>query len=76
MSHTPGPPIHHFDLYRLSGEADLQRVGWSESRGSAICLVEWPDLLGDQTPQERLDITISIADEVSPAVDAPCSTGA
>lgn len=59
-----GLPIHHFDLYRLSGALDLQRIGWAKSLQTAICLVEWPDVLGDQLPEERLDIRIGIANQV------------
>lgn len=59
-----GPPIHHFDLYRLNGALDLQRIGWAQSLQAAVCLVEWPDVLGDHLPSERLDIRIDVADEV------------
>jgi tRNA A37 threonylcarbamoyladenosine biosynthesis protein TsaE len=59
-----GPPIHHFDLYRLNGALDLQRIGWAQSLQTAVCLVEWPGVLGDHLPSERLDICIAVAAEV------------
>ncbi len=61
-----GAPIHHFDLYRLSRPLDLQRVGWADSVRSAVCLVEWPDRLGEQCPPEHLALTICILEQVPP----------
>lgn len=58
-----GPPVHHFDLYRLDRALDLQRIGWAQSVKEAICLVEWPDVLGDQLPTEHLDISLSIIEQ-------------
>ena len=41
-----GPPIHHFDLYRLQGGApDLARLDLPASFAQAVCLVEWPERL-------------------------------
>lgn len=37
------PPVHHFDLYRLAGEDDLESVGFRESLPEAIVIVEWPE---------------------------------
>lgn len=54
-----GPPVHHYDLYRLPPNADLERLGWASALPHVISLVEWPDRLGQQLPNERLDIHFS-----------------
>jgi tRNA threonylcarbamoyladenosine biosynthesis protein TsaE len=52
-------PVFHMDLYRLSGEDDVEASGlleYFEQQG--VCVVEWPDRLGSLTPDSRLDIHI------------------
>ncbi len=52
-------PVFHMDLYRLSGEDDVEASGlleYFEQQG--VCVVEWPDRLGSLTPDSRLDIQI------------------
>lgn len=51
---------HHFDLYRLSGPADLGELGWEEAR-EGIVLVEWPNRLGALRPEGREVLTLSLA---------------
>jgi len=46
-------PVHHFDLWRLSGPDALDELGWDEARDD-IVLVEWPDRLGNLRPAEAL----------------------
>ena len=37
-------PVHHFDLYRIADEADLESIGFLEFAGTnAISLIEWAD---------------------------------
>jgi tRNA threonylcarbamoyladenosine biosynthesis protein TsaE len=40
-----GYQAHHFDLYRLSGPAEVAELGWDDARRGLV-LVEWPDRLG------------------------------
>lgn len=54
----PAGPAHHFDLWRLSGPAELRELGWEEAR-AGIVLVEWPDRLGPLAPPEALRIALS-----------------
>ena len=49
--------IWHADLYRLSGPDDIIELGLDEAMTSAICLIEWPDRLGDLTPETALNLT-------------------
>jgi tRNA threonylcarbamoyladenosine biosynthesis protein TsaE len=52
----PGPhaEIWHADLYRLTQPGELVELGLTEAFETAICLVEWPDRLGDLAPGTAL----------------------
>ncbi|CAM9532477.1 unnamed protein product [Chrysoparadoxa australica] len=56
--------LHHMDLYRLAGPSDLRILGIPEVFSNTACLIEWPDRLGDLTPEERLDVTIDVLGEM------------
>jgi hypothetical protein len=61
-----GPPIHHFDLYRLEPGPGMGRLDLGTSFSSAVCLVEWPErLAAGDVPQQRLELRIDIVGEVS-----------
>lgn len=66
----PGPPVHHFDLYRLGGAADLGRLQLGETLGATLSLVEWAERLGAAAPPERLDLRFIML----PDVRAPAGT--
>ena len=51
--------IWHADLYRLNGPADVDELGLWEAFDSAICLIEWPDRLGDYTPRNALTLSLA-----------------
>ena len=41
-----GPGVDHIDLYRCTGEADLEEIGFEEMlASSSIKLIEWPQRL-------------------------------
>lgn len=46
--------VLHADLYRLTDPRDLDDIGLTDSLGVAICLIEWPDLLGRDAPRDAL----------------------
>lgn len=46
----PGFEIWHADLYRLSGQGDLDELGLDHALGHALCLIEWPDRLAAPPP--------------------------
>jgi len=52
--------VHHFDLWRLDGPRGLGELGWDEAR-DGIVLVEWPDRLGPDVPEDALTLTLAIA---------------
>lgn len=41
-----GIEIWHADLYRLGSVHELEELSLQEAMGSALCLIEWPELLG------------------------------
>ncbi len=55
--------IWHADLYRLGHPDEVVELGLEEAFDRAICLVEWPDRLGGQAPQNALMIRLSAAGE-------------
>jgi len=46
--------IWHADLYRLTHPDEVEELGLTEAFTEAICLVEWPDRLGDIVPAGAL----------------------
>jgi tRNA threonylcarbamoyladenosine biosynthesis protein TsaE len=55
-------PIYHFDLYRLKSPDELLNIGYQEYLyGEGLVIIEWPEKAGDELPQDRLDIYISIS---------------
>jgi tRNA threonylcarbamoyladenosine biosynthesis protein TsaE len=55
--------IWHADLYRLSDVDETYELGLIDAFEEAICLIEWPDRLGDEAPQNALHITLAAQDE-------------
>ncbi|MGH1330070.1 MAG: tRNA (adenosine(37)-N6)-threonylcarbamoyltransferase complex ATPase subunit type 1 TsaE [Paracoccaceae bacterium] len=51
--------IWHADLYRLSSPHEAIELGLEDAFESAICLVEWPDRLGELAPETALHFEIS-----------------
>ncbi|UWP98471.1 tRNA (adenosine(37)-N6)-threonylcarbamoyltransferase complex ATPase subunit type 1 TsaE [Aliiroseovarius crassostreae] len=54
--------IWHADLYRLTHPDEVDELGLIDAFDDAICLVEWPDRLGDLTPEGALLIDWSTTD--------------
>ena len=48
--------IWHCDLYRLTHPDDVLELGLDDAFETAICLIEWPDRLGDTAPQNALTL--------------------
>lgn len=46
--------VWHADLHRLSGPEEIGELGLDLAFETAICLVEWPDRLGDLAPRDAL----------------------
>lgn len=55
-----GRTIYHFDLYRLRNEKEVFDIGAEEYFDSnELCLVEWPEKLGNLTPAHHFKIRIT-----------------
>ena len=49
--------LHHFDLYRVETEDELEEIGAEELfEGQGICLVEWSNRFTESLPEDRLEI--------------------
>ncbi len=58
-----GTQIWHADLYRLSTTDELYELGLDQAFEEAICLIEWPERLGDLQAENPLHLTLDIIDE-------------
>lgn len=54
---APDFAVAHFDLWRLDGPGALTELGWDEARDGVV-IVEWPDRLGDQRPENAQVIAL------------------
>lgn len=59
---TDDAEIWHCDLYRLSHPDEALELGLDEAFDTAICLIEWPDRLGDARPKDALTLSFSAGD--------------
>ncbi|MFA6423445.1 MAG: tRNA (adenosine(37)-N6)-threonylcarbamoyltransferase complex ATPase subunit type 1 TsaE [Patescibacteria group bacterium] len=55
----------HADLYRLENSSELENIGISEYIGKpdTICVIEWPEKIEKQLPNETIKIYFSHIDE-------------
>lgn len=69
---APDGDIWHCDLYRLTHPDEALELGLDEAFETAICLIEWPDRLGDAVPKGALTLQFAAKDtahEVALVVD-------
>jgi len=52
--------IHHMDLYRLPSGCDLGMLGIPGIFSTCLCIIEWPQRMGDKMPAEYLEIEMTI----------------
>ncbi|WP_043919663.1 tRNA (adenosine(37)-N6)-threonylcarbamoyltransferase complex ATPase subunit type 1 TsaE [Jannaschia aquimarina] len=57
---TAGPEIWHADLYRLTDPSEIDELGLLPAFDDAICLIEWPDRLGDLRPSDAIEIALDM----------------
>ncbi len=53
---SPRFPIAHFDFYRLTGEGELEEIGFGEALRDGIAVVEWPERAEGVLPSSRWEI--------------------
>ncbi|MEM9228064.1 MAG: tRNA (adenosine(37)-N6)-threonylcarbamoyltransferase complex ATPase subunit type 1 TsaE [Pseudomonadota bacterium] len=59
QTYRAGPlEIWHADLYRLGDASELVELGLDEAFASVLALIEWPDRLGEMTPQRSLTLDL------------------
>jgi len=51
--------IWHADLYRLTDPVEIYELGLADAFCDSICLIEWPERLGDLQPAAPLTIHLS-----------------
>lgn len=53
--HCQALQIHHFDLYRIQDEAELEYIGFRDYfSGQTVCCIEWPE----QAPQSIFNVDL------------------
>ena len=63
---SDGASIFHFDFYRISKISEALDIGFYDYVDSGcLCLMEWPENIGEIIPEETLKVTISVAPDCS-----------
>lgn len=61
QEHSGSRMLYHFDVYRLAGDEEFQRLGPQEYfSAGGITIIEWADKVAASLPDERLEITITV----------------
>ena len=55
--------IWHADLYRLSNLSEIYELGLDTAFDTAICLLEWPEMLGELLPKNALSLNFNVTEE-------------
>lgn len=58
-----GFTLWHCDLYRLEHPDEAYELGLIDAMGEDVCLIEWPDRLGELLPKSTLKIEIAFDGE-------------
>ena len=57
-------PLYHMDVYRLDGNIKDVPIEEYFDKGG-VTIIEWADMIADNLPEERLDISIRVTGEDS-----------
>jgi len=61
---SEGDSIFHFDFYRLKGASEALDIGLFDYLDSGcLCLMEWPEIIGEIIPEETLIVSIKVEDD-------------
>jgi tRNA threonylcarbamoyladenosine biosynthesis protein TsaE len=55
---TADAEIWHADLYRLHSTTEVCELGLEDAFDTAICLIEWPDRLGEMKPVHAIELLL------------------
>lgn len=65
-----GESIFHFDFYRLEKPSEALDIGLYDYLDSGcLCLMEWPENIGEILPEETLHISISVQPDESRVIN-------
>ncbi len=65
-SDTTAELIYHFDCYRLESTDEALDIGVEDYFDSgALCLIEWPERIGEILPDDTVRIDIRVNDDDS-----------
>jgi tRNA threonylcarbamoyladenosine biosynthesis protein TsaE len=60
--HDGEMPLFHMDVYRM--EDSKENFGLDDYLNQdGICIIEWPEMIEGQLPEERLDVKIKVIDD-------------
>lgn len=59
---TRAGELWHTDLYRLTHPDEMVELGLLDAFEDAVCLVEWPDRLGDLAPEGALRLAFEMGE--------------
>ena len=54
--------LYHMDVYRLEGKAEDLGIEEYFTKGGVV-IIEWPDMIEEYLPEERLEIKIKLSEE-------------
>ena len=58
--HAGRMSVYHFDVYRLHDSSDMYDLGYDDYfYGDGVSIIEWPEVIADILPTDRLEIHIS-----------------
>jgi len=61
--------IWHCDLYRLTDVSEVEELGLLDAFETAVCLVEWPEKLGFDKPQNALHLSFKMLSDTNRSID-------
>ena len=60
--HDGEMPLFHMDVYRM--EDSKENFGLDDYLNQdGVCIIEWPEMIEEQLPEERLDVKIKVIDD-------------
>ena len=69
-------PVYHFDFYRIEDPVEALDFGLEEYLDSGnICLMEWPEMIEDLLPEERLEVRLTVNPDQTRAISLNTITG-
>lgn len=63
------PEVHHYDLYRLETEDDLESVGFYDSIGAPILVIEWPEKVPSVLARTDVRVTLNRVSDDERAIE-------